>query len=246
MDGEEDEFDFDEAPEVDALEQHQQEVPEGQVEPKQGEQQPLTAEAIASAVTAAVQQNQPQQQQAPMSQEEIAKVMKVWSPSEDFTKQFAAAFGEEGIDANAMQKVFLDMRDGLMGQATTYAQLMSEKLRQEMLETIQPLQQHFSEAQKRAGQERFFGQYPQLKKYEKIVPQVAAQLKAQGFQADEQTTFDTIAQGVEKFIQNLGVEFSLGQKRQATNGGNPPNVMTNSTPKGSTKVQTGDVGSVWD
>jgi hypothetical protein len=211
--------------EVSGVEESTNNEPQEQQPVQEQQSQSLTPEAIAAAVRAGMDSGQQQQQQQ-LTPEEVNQRMKVWNPDAEFGSSVAQAFtpNDDGqVDPNRIAQVFQKMHAAQMAQAQTYAMAMVNKLQNEFGQTLQPLQQQYSEQQKAATQKAFMTSYPALTQYKQLLPAAASMLQQSGanYQTKEQL-FPALASAMEQMIKPINPQFSLGNANSGNQSGMTP------------------------
>lgn len=178
---------------------------------------------------ASIQQRQPQQQQQPLSEEEVKKRLKEYSYGEDYAEALIAELRAETPDKKAIAALLNSSHQAAMQQAQTYAFYLMQHMAQQLQGQFQPAVQYATQAQKQASQDRFFKAYPALKNFEKLMPLVANQVAQSGMQFHtEEQTFQALAAAAEAHIQTLQPAFKLGAQTQQAQkqGATTPNTVS--------------------
>jgi hypothetical protein len=140
----------------------------------------------------------------PMTKEEAAKILNVWEPDDAWYMQYD--------NLETRKAAIASMRDGLVKQADTIAQLRMQEaltaLREEYAPKMSLIEEH-SNAQR---EERFHGTFPQLKNpgLQPLISAVTDDLIKQGKTfTSESEMFKAVADGVAAVIKVTNPEFSL-------------------------------------
>jgi hypothetical protein len=162
----------------------------------------------------------PVAQQAPaMTAEEAKKLLNVWDPSDEFVTKFG--------NIDTQKAAIAEMRDGIIKQMDTIAQLRMQEMAQQYEGRLEPLQQYVSSQEATARESRFHTTFPDLAKPElqpliNTVIQGLAQSK-QLDPSDEKKTFQTIATAVESVIAQAQPGFKLTPGGSTPTGQKPNN-----------------------
>jgi hypothetical protein len=187
---------------------------------------PASKDDVASIVAEAMsriasQKSEPQQPQ--LTPEEINERLRVAKFDDKFATQLHQTLLAEEFNPQDVVQIFNDLRDRLMNQATTYSQLLTEKMRMDLDAKYEPVikaQQQQAQAQIR---DRFFKTHPTLKPFGQLMPIAAQNVVNSGKQfGTEAEEFKAVAQEAEKLIKTVNPDFKLGQ---AKSGGPKPASM---------------------
>ena len=203
---------------------------------------------IADAIREGFSQVVPPQQAAPqMSEEEIARALKVWQPDNKFASQFREAIGAD--DAAPLHQAILSMRDGLMQQAATYSNYLVQMQREQLMKELAPVLESVREQRRQQTVGRFLTKYPSLKPFERALPLVAKQLAESGanYAGDEGKAFESLANATAEYVKTFNPEFSLGQPATAGSGGvKPASVSFGSGGGGGSAPARKASADIWD
>ena len=160
-----------------------------------------------------------------MSAEDFEKAFNVFKA----TPELLAQLRHE--DSAVALKAFHALRDGLIRQAMTMAEYrMKQYVDNLRTNDLAPLQSYVSEAQATSFRNDFFGQYPDLEKYETIVDAVAAKLGAAGFTAPTRDeVMKRFAEETQKIVAQLTAtqgNGADGKMKTATTGGRKMSTLT--------------------
>ena len=192
--------------------------PEPQEVPKESATKDDVAQIVSEAFSRIPQSTQAQQQQPQMSQEDIEKALKIAKFDDQFATQLQESLLADEFNAGNVIGVLDQLRDRLMDQATTYADLRVQQQFQEMQKQMAPMLQSFQQQQEAAVRDRFFEANKDLKPFEQLMPLAAQQIAGNGkVYANEAEEFKAIAEAATKLIQQVRPEF----KRDQTQRGEP-------------------------
>lgn len=218
----EEQLDMFEGSSVDTGEPEQQET-----EPTVDDDEPkapsgtLDPDAIAQAVVRANQMSQ-QPQQRQMTQEEINEAMKVHRFDEDFAKALVGELTGGEPDIKAITGLLNQMHERQMQQAQTYAQALALQMQEQLTGQFNPALTYVQEQKQRQQQEKFLGDYPALKEYRELLPQVAQKLQTAGIQfKSEADAHKQLAKAAEATIKTFNPGFSLGARKQQAQKSGP-------------------------
>jgi hypothetical protein len=140
----------------------------------------------------------------PMTKEQAVKLLNVWSPDDVWYASY------DNLDTR--KSAIEQMRDGLIRQADTLAQLRMQeeltKLREEYAPKLSMVEEHAN----RQREERFHGEFPQLKNpgLQPLISAVTEDLVKQGKTfTTEGEMFKAVANGVAAVIKVTNPEFTL-------------------------------------
>lgn len=157
--------------------------------------------------------------EAPMSDEEKAKLWGVYNPLEkrpDFFQKFFRLPEDATPDMVEEQKsLFADLQTGLVRQAIIGARNLMEAKIAEVQKQYEPLVQYYQQQQASERRKSFDQTYPALAdaRYNTILQGVAAALRDKEF--DSQESYNkALAEGAEAAIKQVVPEFSLASKQQ--------------------------------
>lgn len=154
----------------------------------------------------------------PMTKEEASRILNVWEPDDNWYTQYD--------NLQTRKDAIASMRDGLIRQADTIAQLRMQeelsKLREEYAPKLSLIEEHTN--QQREG--RFHESYPQLKNpgLQPLINAVTEDLVKQGKTfTSESEMFKAVANGVAAVIKVTNPEFNI----EETAGSIPANIGRN-------------------
>jgi len=159
------------------------------------------------------QQQQPKAQpqaQAPLDPKEAARLLNVWEPDDTFIQQFG--------NIETQKQAFAAMRDHLIRQADTIAQVRLQQMQQQWEERFTPVQQLIEQRHAAETEGRFHSSYPELANpaLRPVIGTVVQQLQATGkFPTNESDAFKAIASNVEAILQVGNPTFKLGASAPA-------------------------------
>lgn len=148
-----------------------------------------------------------------MTPEEARKILKTWEPDDNWFKNF----GNIETQADAVRA----MRDGLIEQADTLAQIRLQQAIQDLESRFSPQLKMVEEMHNRAREDRFHGTYPQLKNpaLKPLIDAVTNDMVQRGEKfTDETKMFEAVAKGVEAVIKVTNPEFTLTAGSSNGNG----------------------------
>lgn len=152
-----------------------------------------------------------------MSKEEAAKLLNIWNPDD----AWYASYDNLETRKTAVEQ----MRDGLIRQADTIAQLRMQEALDSLREEYAPKLSMIEEQTTRQREERFHGSFPQLKNpgLQPLISAVTEDLVKQGKTfTTEGEMFKAVADGVAAVIKVTNPEFTL-----ETAGSTPANTGRN-------------------
>jgi len=163
----------------------------------------------------------------PMSKEEAQKLLKVWNP----TKEWQTKFDNLETRDAAIQ----EMRDGLVVQADTLAQLRMQEFTDNLMKKLSPQLDAVRVFQDQQRDDRFHKAYPQLANpsLKPLLDAVTDGLVKQGKRfPNEQEAFKALASGVEAVIKVNNPDFKLtaGSSPADNNNGREGNSIPVTTP----------------
>lgn len=178
---------------------------------------PVSKEDVASIVSEAFRQSQPQggnqqPQQQQLSEEEIAERLKVAKFDDDFASNLRTALTAEEFEPQKVVGIINNLRDKLMDQATTYTQLAVLKIQQDLEKKFNPALQHMEQQSQEQLRQSFFKKYPVLNKFQKLLPIAAQAIGNKQFGTNEEL-FDAMAKETERLIKEVNPNFQLGQAK---------------------------------
>ncbi len=145
---------------------------------------PVTADVIAAAVQAGIQAHDSRVAATPkeMTPEEKAAYLQIFNPAEDgFVDSFVEAITSEEATPEARIKAIEHLRDGIANQSIRGAQLIAERVRQEILQELAPARDRALAEQGEQMWNQFAAKYPHLKDHRQLVDMVSVQLQSSGF-----------------------------------------------------------------
>jgi hypothetical protein len=140
----------------------------------------------------------------PMTKEEASKILNVWNPDDAWYARYDNL--ETRKDAVA------EMRDGLIRQADTIAQLRMQEELQKLRDEYAPQMTMIEEQHNAQREQRFHGTFPQLKNpgLQPLISAVTEDLIKQGKSfTSESEMFKAVADGVAAVIKVTNPEFTL-------------------------------------
>lgn len=172
---------------------------------------PTQIAQIAAQTAAQFHQQSQQSQPRQMSDEEMARALKQWSPSDEFVQEFHGAFnGENGLDVAKAKAVLGKMWNGMYEQARTYAEVYPQYLLEQRMQEINPMLQQAQQIVQQQREDRFMQTYPGLKQYKQILPQVAQQVLNSGMSfKDEKHQFEVLAKTAQQVLGQMGIKVPL-------------------------------------
>jgi hypothetical protein len=183
------------------IEQHDPQVP-AQAEPKPGFDPSAFAKEFGQSVAESlktVAKPEPE-----MTKEEAAKLLNVWNPDDAWYTSY---------DNLETRKTAIEqMRDGLIRQADTIAQLRMQEALASLREEYAPKLSMIEEQTTRQREERFHGTYPQLKNpgLQPLISAVTENLVKEGKTfTSESEMFKAVAGGVAAVIKVTNPDFNL-------------------------------------
>jgi hypothetical protein len=151
-------------------------------------------------------QQKPQPQaQAPLDPKEAARLLNVWEPDDVFLQQFG--------NIETQKQAFALMRDNLIRQADTIAQVRMQQMQQDWEQRFTPVQQLIEQRHAAETEGRFHASYPELANpaLREVIGTVVNKLQASGkFPNNEADAFKAIASNVEAILQVGNPTFKLG------------------------------------
>lgn len=167
---------------------------------------PEVIQALAKATAGAVQQAQPQQQQQQLSPEEYARIMNVFTPTQDHMK--ALGLSEEALPH------FNTIVQGIQKQAQTMAALQVEALRRQVLQQLEPLRAAHTRQVEQELKKDFLTAYPEFTGFDPVLQLAYTQLQQEGYKADsKEAAFKTMAERARGLVKQL----PQGQQPQKQN-----------------------------
>ena len=145
-----------------------------------------------------------QPQEPPMSKEEAAKLLNGWEPDDAWYRDY------DNLETRA--QAIASMRDGMIRQADTIAQLRMQEAVQALKDEFAPKLSLVEEQTNRQREERFHGNFPQLKNpgLQPLISAVTEDLVKQGKTfTSESEMFKAVADGVAAVIKVTNPEFKL-------------------------------------
>lgn len=163
----------------------------------------------------------------PMTKEEAARLLNVWEPDDMWYKEY------DNLETrkDAVNK----MRDGLIRQADTIAQLRMQEELTKLREEYAPKMSLIEEHTNRQREERFHGTFPQLKNpgLQPLINAVTENLVKEGKTfTTESEMFKAVANGVAAVIKVTNPDFNLEETAGASpaNNGRTNNSIPVTTP----------------
>ena len=153
-----------------------------------------------------------------MTKEEAAKLLNVWNPDDAWYASY------DNLDTR--KDAIASMRDGLIRQADTIAQLRMQEEFAKLREEYAPKMSLIEEQTNRQREERFHGTYPQLKNpgLQPLISAVTENLVKEGKTfTSESEMFKAVANGVAAVIKVTNPEFNI----EETAGSIPANTGRN-------------------
>jgi hypothetical protein len=207
-----------------------------------GQNPDAIAQAIAQGFSSLQQQQGVQQQQQPLSQEEVERRLKVFKPTPELSKKFREALQQEH-GTGALQNVLGEMLQGIFAHTNTVAQLIGQKTMMDVDQRYQGIAEHITEQKKQSAKKQFFNKYPSLKSFEQIMP---AAVHAAGDLSGKspQEVDKALASAAEKLIKQFDPNFSLAHAQ--TGGTNPrPASLSTGGSSGGNSSQKPKSSSIW-
>lgn len=161
-----------------------------------------------------------------LTPEQIRQQLNVWEPDDAFMQQFG--------NLETQKAAVIAMRDGMLKQFDTIAQLRLHQMRAELDKQYEDkygsAAKGWQEHQARERQSRFNTAFPQLANpsLAPVIAAVAQQISASGQQfADEASAFTALANGVEAVIKttNPGFKLTGATAPSVKPGGTNPNAI---------------------
>lgn len=168
---------------------------------------------FSSSVAEALKGTVPQQQTPPLSKEEAAKILNVWEPDDTWYMQYD--------NLTTRKDAIASMRDGLIRQADTIAQMRMNEALQALREEYEPKLSFVEEHANEQRQVRFQESFPQLKNpgLQPLISAVTDNFIKEGKTfTSESEMFKAVANGVAAVIKATNPEFTL-----ETAGSSPAN-----------------------
>jgi hypothetical protein len=166
-------------------------------------------------------------QEPPMTPEEARRILNIWEPDEQWYARY------DNLDTRT--EAVNEMRDGLIRQADTLAQFRMQEMVDALRNEVMPHLTQSTQAANQAREERFTGQYPQLKEpaLNPLIKAVAQDFvdRGQTFQTEAEL-FKALAGGVEAVLKVNNPDFKLetangsGQQTQQGRSGRSLPVST--------------------
>jgi hypothetical protein len=184
-----------------AISEHDPQVP-ARSEPEQFDPSKFAKEfgqTVAESLKTAKSAEEP-----PMTKEEAAKLLNMWEPDDTWYRDYD--------NLETRKDAVVRMRDGLMRQADTIAQLRMQEALQGLRDEYAPKMTMIEEHANMQREARFHGTFPQLSKpgLQPLIEAVTDNLVKQGKTfTEEGEMFKAIAKGVEAVIKETNPEFKL-------------------------------------
>jgi len=198
------------------------------------------ADAIAQGL-ARHQQGQ-QTSQSEMTPEQMKQMLQVWEPDDAFVQGF--------FQAEDPRKALLDLRDGIMKQASTYAYLAMQSVKNELMKQFEPVLIAHQQQQNEATEKRFYDKFSNLSEYKALMPAVLQGLQAQNAQFQtEDELFTRVAQEMTKLVRAAVPNFQVLPTTSNTpsQGGAPRMAsMSPGSRAGGSKGTPSGSADIWD
>ena len=198
------------------------------------------AEAIAQGL-AKHQQGQ-QGGEPEMTPEQMKQMLQVWEPDDAFVGSF--------FQAEDPRKALLDLRDGIMKQASTYAYLAMQSTKNELMRQMEPILIAHQQQQNEATEKRFYDKYNHLSEYKQLMPAVLQSLQAQKVQFQtEDELFTRVAQDMTNVVRAAVPNFHVPSATHSTpsQGGAPRMAsMSPGSRAGGSKANASGSSDIWD
>lgn len=162
------------------------------------------AKQFGSVIGEHFKQQQQKPEEKPLTPEEAKKLLNVWEPDDAFVQKFG--------NLETQKAAIVEMRDALLKQFDTVAQMRLNEFRHTVETRLTPVQQMIEQQQAQAREDRFHSKFSQLAKPElrPLIQAVGNQLASAGKTfTDEESMFTALANGVEKVIQATTPGFKL-------------------------------------
>jgi hypothetical protein len=195
-------------------------------EGNEGQQQPstgITEEALTRilqevipAARASAAPVQSQQEAPQLTVEQYEQLFNVWKPSTDLNARLRSD------DPTVANKAIIEMRDGLIKQASTIAEARIQSLLKEQGDRfagqLTPLQAFYQEQQNRALETEFFEAHKDLEPYAEIVDAVTAKIFSDGKQHTKAEAFKMAADASRSVVKKMLGAAGAGAANSANNG----------------------------
>lgn len=160
----------------------------------------VDAKAFASEL---VQGLRPQEQPKQMSPEEARKLLNVF--------EFDDSFFEEFSSLDKQKAAFERLRDGLIRQADTIAQIRMQELREGLMSEMSPALSYVQQQRVESRQRAFEKAHPELAKpeYQNVLNAAAQGLLGQNFKSDAEM-FKALAESATQLIKSANPNFEVG------------------------------------
>jgi hypothetical protein len=240
--------------EVEETENEETEVEETEVETEVEEEEPKQSKPseIGAEIAKAIREAMPQvsaaekpSEKPQLSQEEIEQHLAVWKPDAAFLQEFQEALLDETKTPEERLKAVIKMRDGLIKQSQTYAQLVGLQVMQQLEQKFGPVLSEVTTRQREQTQKAFFSKYPDLKPYAKVVPVVAKELGARLQGQNVADPGKVLAEAVAEHIKAINPNFEL--KVAPTRRATPAKTLPSRAGSGGTpRASSGKSADIWD
>ncbi len=162
----------------------------------------VDAKAFASEL---VQGLRPQEQPKQMSPEEARKLLNVF--------EFDDSFFEEFSSLDKQKAAFERLRDGLIRQADTIAQIRMQELREGMMSEVSPALSYVQQQRVESRQRAFEKAHPDLAKpeYQNVLNAAAQGLLGQNFKTDA-AMFKALSESARQLIKSANPNFEMGEE----------------------------------
>lgn len=177
-------------------------------------------EAMSRAIAEGIKAGQPAPKAEPLTPEQAKKLLRVWEPSDEFSQRL--------MNVETQKAALAEMRDGLLQQFDTIAQMRLREQQEQFNSRLTPIQQHYENLEATARESRFNSAFPDLAKPEMkpIVASIISGLVAQKALVgkSEAEIFKAIGATAEAFLRQANPAFKLtpagstpaGQQKQGT------------------------------
>ena len=171
----------------------------------------LTKEDITAILREVIPAAKKEDEAPRLTPEEFERRFNVFKPSTKLIEDLRSE------DPQVALKAIEELRDGLVRQAYTMADVRMQQMAEALLKQyIAPVMTSVQEQQAERYETAFYKSYPDLSKYSDIVDAVAIRLNESGFKGSQKEVFDRVAQDVRAVLKKMGVKLPEKSSKMST------------------------------